>query len=1186
MESKTSHLVKGRKKLRYFTNDERSLPRIQDVFSVGDIDVFLDYSSKTKLDSGFLTSLLPKGTPEAETKEKEAPEEEGVALPTEEKNIVDGLTDKESPFKDSAPLKTSSPIIVAADIHVDEGEAKLLASPVLFPYDNEDPIEGNMDKPLSILTESIAKEASLHETLILTPPKRFTLAVETKSPTLTPVKNRVNREEKNLSGVLENHTLTEVKMNEEPGSSVSPVVSTQTAVIKEPESTQKAPSVADDGSFQKKLREFLMPRNMESSARMPTPARAPSPQELDEDEDFFILEDDAPLLFSLKPKAPTSRSARQPSKKAEAQAQTGSDAGDGTPAGTENEPGARVKAAGAAPTPAPPAKASAVPKKRGKQSKQTALRAAPEEGGPSEEPCEVGGRSAKGVPAEASSKAPAAQRKTGKQRGRKGAAASATAAEPHTAADADPDADAGVDMASTRPERRPATPISEACSPTAAEDDQGDYGCSPSPSPSVEVPQQTGGSVKKSASKKAKGKPFLSKKKKKKQLSRTSEMFAVSCSPGLKSDTKTSKAASSTTRPETTAKSPAAPAAVSSKKSQKAPSKKEKKAKESKVTRKQKRPAPVPSEEEEGHRDQSRGEEAEATDYSEAGRQDPSQDLSGHSATGRRKRNRPGNWWSINPEREDEDDFSPPKRRKDGKREDGKKPKKTGRPQKEATASLTQDSTDAVEKGTKSPAKSPRQQTGGKATLKSRQRKVKGDGQAGQKRPQTGKGRRKRPQEEAMSAPSNQLEEEEAESDQAGPELQVNMSSDAPAEPEQRLHASRGDSGADAPQPQGRTKGRARGKPPGNWWESQPQPQPEPESEEDIVPSPSQSPPRPAPVPRARVPTPGMPTAELRLRRQGGAKLGSGSRKARAQLAKKPLAQHAGTPKTLKGSLAAFGAIYSVGTSHGRNAVVQKVRKNLLNSLEDSSNRSNDHTSMDGSSQERLNCDGGHQEVCGRVSNCVGLESVMRVKNGDVFPASDWPPHNLGVPGLKSGPSSMIQLQSYEEEEEEEEEERNLSRTLLVPMALSEGDICGPQLRPLTLMPDDWKNLTYWLREVWRTNVKSNGQLVTADHFHWYTHEGRALGHKFDLVCNSYANGKILLGSYMHKPAQVDQHTTTVFNVYTSSVRVQIKDLKSEYIPGQAFVVPRGQSYSIHNLTPVPAILWYHRMFANIMEDS
>ncbi|XP_041924827.1 uncharacterized protein si:ch211-161h7.4 isoform X3 [Alosa sapidissima] len=1180
MESKTSHLIKGRKKLRYFTDDERALPRIQDVFSVGDIDAFLDCTSKTKLDSGFPSPLLP---------EEEAPqEEECVALPTEEKNIGEaGLT--ECPFKDSAPLKTSSPIIVASSIHEDEVEAKLLASALLFPYDNEDPIEGNMDKPLSILTGDLAREASLHETLILTPPKRFTLGVKTqqgdRSPTLTPptTRSHVNLEEKNLPGALENHTLTEMQMNEEQGSSVSPVVSTQTAVIKEPDSSLKAFSVADDRSFQKKLREFLMPRNIES-ARVPTPARAPSPQELDED--FFILEDDAPLLFSLKPKTPsqTSRPARQPSKKAEVQAETGSDAADGALFGTENEPGAGGKAAGAAPTSEPPAKASAVQKKRGKQSKQTALRAAPEEGGSFEGLCEVGGRTAKGVPAEASSKAPAALRKTGKQRERQIAAALATAAEPLTAVDAGADADA--DMASKRPERRPAKPISEAQSPAAAEDDHGDYGNSPSPSPLMEVPQQT---VTKTASKRAlnQEKPFLSKKRK---LCRTSEMYAVSHSPELKSDTKTSKAAS--TGLENTAKSPsAAPAAVSLK-SQKAQSKK-KKEKESNVTQKKKRPTPVLSEEVKGDTDQAltqphsphRGDETDATGYSKPGRQDPSQDLSGCSTVGRRRRNRPGNWWAVNPETQDENDISPPKRPKNGKRKDGKMPKKTGRQQKkEAAASLEQVSADVIEKGTRTTAKSPRQQTDGKATLKSRQRKVKGEGRADQKRPQTGKGRRKRPQEEAMSAPPNQLEEEEEEaaagleSDQAGSELQVNMLSDAPAEPVQSLHVSKTVSRADAPQPQGRMGGRQRGRLPGKWWESQQQPQPEPEA--DIVPSPS--PPHPHPEPRARVPTPGMPAAELHLSRQRVTKLGSGSRKPRNQLAKKPLARHAGTPKTLKGSMASFGALYSAGKSHGRNAVVQKVRKNLLNSLEDSSNRSNDHTSMDASSQDRLNSDDGHQEVCVQVSNSVGLESVVRLKSGDVLPASDWPSQNLGVPGLKSGPSSMIQLQ----EEEEDEEDRNMSLTLLVPMALSEGDICGPLLRPLTLSPDDWKNLTYWLREVWRTNVKYNGQLITADHFHWYTHEGRALGHKFDLVCNSYANGKILLGSYMHKPAQVDQHTTTVFNVYTSSVRVQINDLKSDYIPGQAFVVPRGQSYSIRNLTPVPAILWYHRMFANITEDS
>lgn len=51
---------------------------------------------------------------------------------------------------------------------------------------------------------------------------------------------------------------------------MSPLVSTQTVdaepvveAIKEPDSSPKVSSTSNDGSFQKKLREFLMPRNVE-----------------------------------------------------------------------------------------------------------------------------------------------------------------------------------------------------------------------------------------------------------------------------------------------------------------------------------------------------------------------------------------------------------------------------------------------------------------------------------------------------------------------------------------------------------------------------------------------------------------------------------------------------------------------------------------------------------------------------------------------------------------------------------------------------------------------------------------------------------------------------------------------------------------------------------------------------------
>lgn len=160
------------------------------------------------------------------------------------------------------------------------------------------------------------------------------------------------------------------------------------------------------------------------SARMPVPLRAASPQELDED--FFILEDEAPLLFSLKRKtqSQTSRAAKQPSKKAEAE--TEPDAIDGASSGTENEPGSGVTSATAASTSQQAqAKATAVQKKRGKQGKAT-------------EPGDKAGVSGKGKkvegdlspPSEAPSKALDVQKKKGKQGKSTGKAAGAKEAAP------------------------------------------------------------------------------------------------------------------------------------------------------------------------------------------------------------------------------------------------------------------------------------------------------------------------------------------------------------------------------------------------------------------------------------------------------------------------------------------------------------------------------------------------------------------------------------------------------------------------------------------------------------------------------------------------------------------------------------------------------------------------------------
>lgn len=51
---------------------------------------------------------------------------------------------------------------------------------------------------------------------------------------------------------------------------------------------------------------------------------------------------------------------------------------------------------------------------------------------------------------------------------------------------------------------------------------------------------------------------------------------------------------------------------------------------------------------------------------------------------------------------------------------------------------------------------------------------------------------------------------------------------------------------------------------------------------------------------------------------------------------------------------------------------------------------------------------------------------------------------------------------------------------------------------------------------------------ISPDDFHWHSHAGRAMGHMVDLQNNTFSSGKILLGSYMKKPAQMDLNAVTV----------------------------------------------------------
>ncbi|XP_042366612.1 titin isoform X2 [Plectropomus leopardus] len=174
---------------------------------------------------------------------------------------------------------------------------------------------------------------------------------------------------------------------------------------------------------------------------------------------------------------------------------------------------------------------------------------------------------------------------------------------------------------------------------------------------------------------------------------------------------------------------------------------------------------------------------------------------------------------------------------------------------------------------------------------------------------------------------------------------------------------------------------------------------------------------------------------------------------------------------------------------------------------------------------------------------------------------------------FRSGPSSMIELQQYEDDED------LVLAPPRVPAGLSLSDLCAPPLRPLVLQSKDKANLAEWFKSLWPVD---KGAEITPDQFDWYFYQGRAIGFLVDLNSGSICNGKILLGSYMKKPLWVDHSATTVFELLTSSVSVTIDSKESRFHPGQSFLVPCGHAYSIQNVTAQPAVVYFTR----ILEES
>ncbi|KAM9416569.1 uncharacterized protein ACWYII_023063 isoform 2-T2 [Salvelinus alpinus] len=176
-------------------------------------------------------------------------------------------------------------------------------------------------------------------------------------------------------------------------------------------------------------------------------------------------------------------------------------------------------------------------------------------------------------------------------------------------------------------------------------------------------------------------------------------------------------------------------------------------------------------------------------------------------------------------------------------------------------------------------------------------------------------------------------------------------------------------------------------------------------------------------------------------------------------------------------------------------------------------------------------------------------------------------PKTAVLKGFKSGPSSMIELEYYEENDDfcvrsfrvtphpSVHQSVPPGIVLSVPEAVTE--LCATPLRAITLQLEDKANLREWMALLWPATGKQGGQ-ISPDHFQWFSYRDRALGYKMDLLAETFSNGTILLGSYMKKPLLVDHSATTVYNLLTSSVSVTINGKENHYNPGQTFMVPCG----------------------------
>ncbi|XP_058498638.1 serine/arginine repetitive matrix protein 2 isoform X2 [Solea solea] len=317
MEKKNVILKRPRRKLWYTINKE-SRPKLwADEMTLGDVDrMFDDMDSSSHCDSqvssspqqkssdtdtqhsGGEASLFPQDFVKS-TQCQKGPE--GNALLPAKRLISPKLgTDFQMP----GPVKTSSPIENMVVEHVEEEIiGRTLASPILLDCEDEGKKEAT--------TESLTAQKSplSGDSVLNSPPHKFAL----RKPTVSCHKNKVDgpltekTQEKPQTSKGKGKTSTK----ENCGKPTPAVIKESEHVSLEKPSTGLCGQLQVDAStragkdipaFLQKLRDAGQPK---PARKLPTPVKTP-PLPAEPEDNFLILEDDVPLLFTI-PKKNTSR---------------------------------------------------------------------------------------------------------------------------------------------------------------------------------------------------------------------------------------------------------------------------------------------------------------------------------------------------------------------------------------------------------------------------------------------------------------------------------------------------------------------------------------------------------------------------------------------------------------------------------------------------------------------------------------------------------------------------------------------------------------------------------------------------------------------------------------------------------------------------------------------------------------